>query len=72
MDGLETDMKSYSSREIIQIIQADGWVLVRVEGSHHIFKHSEKKGIVTIPHPKKDLPQKTVRSIFMQAGTSID
>ena len=61
-------MKSYSSREIIKMISADGWVLARVEGSHHIFKHSEKPGIVTVPHPKKDLPIRTSKSILTQAG----
>jgi len=61
-------MKSYTSREIIKIINADGWLLVRVDGSHHIFKHDIKKGIVTVPHPKKNLPIKTVRNILSQAG----
>ncbi|MDR1700300.1 MAG: type II toxin-antitoxin system HicA family toxin [Lachnoclostridium sp.] len=64
-------MKSYSSRELIKIVKTDGWEVVRIEGSHHIFKHKDKKGIITIPHPKKDLPEKTVRSIFTQAGLSI-
>lgn len=61
-------MKNYSSREIIQIIENDGWYLVRVVGSHHQFKHSHKKGKVTIPHPKKSLPIKTVKNIFKQAN----
>jgi predicted RNase H-like HicB family nuclease len=37
-------------------------------GSHYHFKHSEKKGKVTVPHPKKDLPVKTLISIEKQAG----
>ena len=61
-------MKSYSSREIIKIIEKDNWILARIEGSHHIYKHNEKKGIVTIPHPKKDIPIKTVKNIFKQAN----
>ena len=65
-------MKGYSSNEIIKKVKADGWVLTRVEGSHHIFKHDNKKGIVTIPHPKKDLPIKTIKNIFAQAGLSVD
>ena len=56
------------SREIIKILEADGWYLVRVKGSHHQFKHPSKSGLVTIPHPKKELPQGTVRSIKRQAG----
>lgn len=57
-----------NSADLIRLIEVDGWHLVRVKGSHHHFKHSEKKGIVTIPHPKKDLPIKTVNSILKQAG----
>ncbi len=56
------------SRELIKIIEADGWYLVATKGSHHQFKHDTKKGRVTIPHPKKDLPQQTIKSIFKQAG----
>ncbi|RVU80782.1 type II toxin-antitoxin system HicA family toxin [Leucothrix sargassi] len=45
-----------------------GWYQVSTKGSHHQYKHSTKKGRVTIPHPKKDLPIKTVQSILKQAG----
>lgn len=50
------------------MIEADGWQLVRTKGSHHHFKHETKPGIVTIPHPKKDVPLGTVKSILKQAG----
>ncbi len=60
-------MKSYSSMELIKILQNDGWYLVKTTGSHHHFKHPLKKGKVTIPHPKKDIPYKTVKNIFLQA-----
>ncbi|WP_151810857.1 type II toxin-antitoxin system HicA family toxin [Acinetobacter bereziniae] len=40
----------------------------RVRGSHHHFKHPTKEGLVTVPHPKKDLPKGTVKSILKQAG----
>ncbi|WP_143213097.1 type II toxin-antitoxin system HicA family toxin [Acinetobacter baumannii] len=53
---------------LIKMIEADGWYEVRVSGSHHHFKHPTKKGLVTIPHPKKDLPNGTVKSILKQAG----
>jgi predicted RNA binding protein YcfA (HicA-like mRNA interferase family) len=55
------------SSEIIKIIINDGWVQCHQKGSHCQFKHPLKKGRVTIPHPKKDLPIKTVMSIFKQA-----
>lgn len=51
-------MKSYSSREVIQLLKADGWFEVNVVGSHHQFKHPAKKGRVTVKHPDKDIPVK--------------
>jgi predicted RNA binding protein YcfA (HicA-like mRNA interferase family) len=60
--------KSYTSREIIALLQQDGWVLVNIVGSHHHFKHPAKIGKVTVPHPKKDIPLPTIKSIFRQAG----
>jgi predicted RNA binding protein YcfA (HicA-like mRNA interferase family) len=57
-----------NSAEVIKLIQADGWWLVRVAGSHHHFRHAGKQGLVTIPHPKKDLPPGTLNSILKQAG----
>jgi predicted RNA binding protein YcfA (HicA-like mRNA interferase family) len=56
------------SKEVIKKIENDGWQLVRTKGSHHHFKHPEKAGLVTVPHPKTDLPQGTVNNIFKQAG----
>ena len=59
---------SMNSTAIIKKIKADGWVLVHTVGSHHQFKHPTKPGKVTVPHPKKDLPLPTTRSILKQAG----
>ncbi|KPD09921.1 hypothetical protein AM501_01590 [Aneurinibacillus migulanus] len=50
------------------MVQQDGWELIRVAGSHHQYRHPSKKGILTIPHPKKDMPLKTIKSILKQAG----
>lgn len=61
-------MKSYSSREIISILKADGWYLVNTVGSHHQYKHPIKKGRTTIKHPDKDIPLKTLKSIERQSG----
>ncbi|PIE50768.1 MAG: addiction module toxin, HicA family [Flavobacteriales bacterium] len=57
-----------NSRKLIKLIEKDGWYLVRTKGSHHHFKHDVKTGLVTVPHPKKDIPLKTVNSIKKQAG----
>lgn len=61
-------MKSLSSREVIKRIKEDGWYEVDVAGSHHQFKHPTKKGRVTVKHPDKDIPIKTLKSIEKQAG----
>ena len=61
-------MKSYSSKEIIQIIKADGWYFVRSNGDHFQFKHPVKPGVVTVRHPVKDLDINDVKSIFKQAN----
>lgn len=57
-----------NSRRLIRMLKDDGWDLVATRGDHHQFKHPEKKGRVTVPHPNKDIPAGTVRSIYKQAG----
>lgn len=57
-----------NSMEIIKILEKDGWIKHNQKGSHCQYKHPTKKGKVTVPHPKRDLPKKTVASIFKQAG----
>ncbi len=50
------------------MLKADGWYEVRIEGSHHHFKHPSKKGLVTVKHPDKDIPVKTLKRIEEQSG----
>ncbi len=56
------------SAELIRDLTASGWVLDRVRGSHHVFKHPVRPGHVVVPHPKKDLGKGLVRAIRRQAG----
>lgn len=58
----------HNSRKLIQMLRQDGWELVATRGDHHQFRHPQKKGRVTVPHPNKDIPSGTVRSIYKQAG----
>jgi predicted RNA binding protein YcfA (HicA-like mRNA interferase family) len=55
------------SREVIRRLKADGWYQIAQRGSHVQFKHPEKGGRVTVPHPRKSLPLKTLASIEKQA-----
>ena len=56
------------SKDVIKLLEADGWVMKRVKGSHHHFSHPIKKGLVTVPHPKKETPSGTFKNIMKQAG----
>ena len=64
-------MKGYSSREIIRILKRHGWEFHSSVGGHWHFKHAKLSGKVTVPHPRKDIPEATVRSIFRQAGIDV-
>ncbi len=56
-------------REILAIIEDDGWHLVRTRGSHRQFKHDTKPGLVTVSgKPSDDLAPGTLNSILKQAG----
>jgi predicted RNA binding protein YcfA (HicA-like mRNA interferase family) len=56
-------------KEIIRLVEADGWFLVATRGSHRQFKHLTKHGRVTIAgKPSDDLAPGTLNSILKQAG----
>jgi predicted RNA binding protein YcfA (HicA-like mRNA interferase family) len=57
-----------TSAEVKKKLEKEGWELVRVNGSHHHFKHPTKPGLVTLPHPKSELPKGTLNNIWKQAG----
>lgn len=56
------------SRTIIKILKRNGWREVARAGSHAQFRHPDKKGRVTVPHPHKDIPVGTLKSIERQSG----
>jgi predicted RNA binding protein YcfA (HicA-like mRNA interferase family) len=56
------------SRELIKALRKNGWYEVHQVGSHKQFKHPEKKGRVTVPHPKRNIPKGTLKSIEKQTG----
>jgi len=56
-------------RDVIRLIEADGWGLVVTEGGHRQFKHPRKAGRVTVSgHPGDDMPKGTLASVLRQAG----
>ena len=56
------------SRKIIKILKQNGWYEIATSGSHTQFRHPDRKGRVTVPHPKKDIPIGTLKSIERQSG----
>jgi predicted RNA binding protein YcfA (HicA-like mRNA interferase family) len=55
-------------REVIRLIEADGWYLAATKGSHRQFKHPSKSGRVTIASkPSDDLAPGTLNSVLKQA-----
>jgi predicted RNA binding protein YcfA (HicA-like mRNA interferase family) len=57
-----------SSADLISELKKAGWSVARVNGSHHVFTHPRRAGIVVVPHPKKDLGKGLVKAIRQQAG----
>ena len=61
-------MKSYNSRELIKEAKKQGFVLIRVNGSHHIFKNYDTGAILNIPHPRDGFKAGTLKSILKTLG----
>lgn len=62
-------MKRYKTKEIIRMLEKDGWICIAQRGSHRQYKHSTKSGKVTINGQLNDtLTQFILNSIFKQAG----
>lgn len=56
-------------KELIALIEADGWLQVRQKGSHRRFHHPTKPGTVTVSgKPSVDIPPGTLVSVLKQAG----
>jgi predicted RNA binding protein YcfA (HicA-like mRNA interferase family) len=57
-----------NSKQVVKLLEADGWELRTVRGSHHIFRHPTKPGHISVPHPKQDLGPGLVHKLLKQAG----
>jgi len=58
------------SREVIAILEAAGWRLRRIKGSHHVYGKEGCRPVV-VPHPEKDLPLGTLKAIEKQSGVRL-
>lgn len=56
-------------RDVIKLLERDGWYLVRTRGSHRQYKHPVKRGLVTVAGKRShDLAAGTLDSVLKQAG----
>ncbi len=61
-------MKSVSGKQLCKVLEQHGWELKRVRGSHHVYAHPNRTGIVTIPiHGNRDLKAGTLHAIMKEA-----
>jgi predicted RNA binding protein YcfA (HicA-like mRNA interferase family) len=61
-----------NSRDIVRRLEREGLTVVRVTGSHHVFKSPVSGETVVVPHPKKDLGKGLVHAIYKGAGWKPD
>ena len=61
-------MKSYSPREVIKILQENGWELKRIEGNHYIFKKDNVRNVVVVPISRNDVKIGTLKNIERKSG----
>jgi predicted RNA binding protein YcfA (HicA-like mRNA interferase family) len=65
----EVTILAMKVRDIIKLLERDGWYLKQTRGSHRQYKHPMKSGRMTLPgHPNDDLPPGTLNSVLKQAG----
>lgn len=56
------------SKTLIKKLEADGWKLMRVVGSHHHFRKPGNPKLISVQHPEKDLPTGTLNKLLKIAG----
>ena len=57
-----------NSKDLIKQLEAAGWLLRGVKGSHHIYTHPSRGGHISVPHPKRDMGIGLVQKLLKQAG----
>ena len=60
-----------TARDVVAVLKADGWLVVRTKGSHAQFHHPTKPGLVTVPMHPGDLPIGTLKSIEKAAAIKL-
>ena len=64
-------MKTLSGKNFTKLLLNKGWVLKRINGSHHIFSHPDKTEIISVPvHKNEDLKKGLQKKLMIIAGIS--
>ena len=67
--GVQSGDGPVKVRDVLKMLQDDGWVIVRQRGSHRQLKHTAKPGLVTVAgQPGDELAPGTLNSVLKQAG----
>ena len=62
-------MKNISGKKLCKILENNGWVLVRIAGSHHVFaKEGEDARIIVPVHANKEIKTGLLKAILKTAG----
>jgi len=64
-------MKSFTPKEIVSILEAHGFELIRVKGSHHVYANRDNGKRTVVPMHSKDLKKGTLHGILKQAGIEL-
>jgi len=56
------------AKELMRMLEKDGWRLERVSGSHHMFRHPVKHGLIPVPQHSGDLGKGLAHNILKRAG----
>jgi predicted RNA binding protein YcfA (HicA-like mRNA interferase family) len=66
-------MKPVSGKQFCKALERNGWVLLRINGSHHIYGRPDVPVILPVPvHANRDLPTGTQRALMRMAGLTDD
>ena len=61
-------MKTISGKELCRLLERNGWYLVRVHGSHHLYNKLGKPVLISVPvHGNKPLKKGTLKALFQKA-----
>ena len=62
------NVPSVTPKDLCRLLEAKGFELKRIKGSHHYYQHPSSGKIAVVPFHKKDLPKGTLYGIIKQAG----